>query len=161
MRASILLVTVSIAACGTTPPAGGGAACGIAAVAGPAMVLAEFATPGATLSVPPANLPAHAVARFVAGPTAAAVLGRNGDSLEVGVEGGIPEGAKVGFGVLLTDPTQRIRGLFIFDGLPVLGAPSIGSVTVGPTRVPLLGVSLDPARFEDPRCPFFPDSVLQ
>jgi len=161
MRVPILLAAVSISACGTTPPAGGGAACGIAAVAGPAMVLTEFGTPGATLTVPPADLPAHAVARFVAGPAAAAVLGRNGDSLEVGVEGGLPENAKVGFGVLLTDQKQAIRGVLLYDGLPVLGAPSLGSVTVGPTRVPLQGISIDPARFEDPRCPFFPDSVLR
>jgi hypothetical protein len=26
--------------------------------------------------------------------------------------------------------------------------------------LPLLGIQLDPARFEDPRCPLFPDSLL-
>ena len=161
MRAALLLIAVTTAACGTTPPAGSGTACGIAAVAGPAMVLSEFSTPGATLAVPPATLPGQVVARFVAGPAAAAVLGRNGDSLEVGVDGGIPENAKVGFGVLLTDPVGTVRGLLIYDGLPVLGAPSIGTVTVGPSRVPLLGIAVDPARFEDPRCPFFPDSILR
>lgn len=161
MRVLLLIATFAVAACGNTPPAGSGTACGIAAVTGPAMVLSEFSTPSATLTVPPASLPAHAVARFVAGPAAAAVLGRNGDSLEVGVEGGIPEHAKVGFGVLVTDPVGSVRGLLIYDGLPVLGAPNIGSVTVGPTRVPLLGISIDPSRVEDPHCPFFPDSVLR
>jgi hypothetical protein len=161
MRAVLLLIAATSAACGTTPPAGDGTACGIAAVAGPAMVLTEFSTAGATLSVPPATLPPRTVARFVAGPTAAAVVGRNGDSLEVGVEGGIPENARVGFGVLLTDPVGSVRGVLVYDGLPVLGAPRIGTVTVGPTRVPLLGLAIDPARFEDPRCPFFPDSILR
>ena len=161
MRAILLLATFAVAACGPTAPAGSGTACGIAAVAGPAMVLSEFSTPSATLTVPPANFPARAVARFVAGPAAAAVLGRNGDSLEVGVEGGIPEHTQVGYGVLVTDPVGSVRGLLVFDGLPVLGAPRIGSVTVGPTRVPLLGISIDPSRVEDARCPFFPDSILR
>lgn len=41
MRPSLLLILPVLAAC--TPPAGGGrTSCGIAAVAGPAMVLAEF-----------------------------------------------------------------------------------------------------------------------
>lgn len=161
MRAPLLIISALLAACGPQRPAGTGAACGIAAVAGPAMVLGEFSTPGATLATAPATLPPRTVARFVAGPAAVAVVGRSGDTLEVGVDGGIPQGMKVGFGVLLTDTRQSVRGVFIYDGFPVSGAPVLGNLTVGPSRVPLLGISIDPARMEDPRCPFFPDSLLQ
>jgi hypothetical protein len=49
----------------------------------------------------------------------------------------------------------------LYEGTPVEGAPQIGTVSVGNTTVPLIGIQLDPARIEDPRCPFFPDSVIQ
>lgn len=160
MRPSLVLLIPTLLAC--TPPAGGGrTSCGIAAVAGPAMVLSEFNTPGAPLATAPSALPGHLVARFVAGGAAPAVVGRAGDSLEVGIEGGVPARSHPGFGVLLTDPRGNALGVLVYDGTPVLGAPVIGSVTVGSVRVPLLGLTLDPARVQDPRCPFFPDSTLQ
>ena len=160
MRRSLLLIIPVLAAC--TPPAGGGrTSCGIAAVAGPAMVLSEFNTQGAPLATAPSALPGQLAARFVAGPAAPAVVGRAGDSLEVGVEGGVPADMHPGFGVLLTDRTGNALGVLVYDGAPVIGAPVIGSVTVGPVRVPLLGLALDPARVQDPSCPFFPDSTLQ
>jgi|SRR5688572_17779322 len=161
MRAAFLIFATPLLACGPARPAGEGAACGIAAVAGPAMVLSEFSSADAALTVPPATIPPRAVARFVAGPAASAVLGRRGDSLEVGVDGGVPAGNNVGFGVLMTDRAGAVRGVLVYDGLPVGGAPVLGNLTVGAVRVPLLGIALDSARVEDPRCPFFPDSVLQ
>jgi hypothetical protein len=48
----------------------------------------------------------------------------------------------------------------LYEGTPVEGAPQIGTVTVGATTLPLIGIQVDPSRIEDPRCPFFPDSVL-
>lgn len=79
----------------------------------------------------------------------------------IGIEGTLPPGAKPGFGVLVLDPSERARGVVVYEGLPVEGAPHIGSVSFGTVRVPLIGIQVDPARFEDPRCPFFPDSVLR
>ena len=121
MRAVLLILTTPLLACGSPRPAGEGAACGIAAVAGPAMVLSELSRANTALPVPPAILPAHAVARFVAGPAASAVLGRRGDSLEVGVDGGVPPGSNVGFGVLVADPSGVVRGVLVYDGVPVGG----------------------------------------
>jgi hypothetical protein len=161
MRATFLILLTPLIACGPQRPEGGGAACGIAAVAGPAMVLSEFDRAEATLTAPPATIPPRAVARFVAGPAASAMLGRRGDSLEVGIDGGVPAGSGVGFGVLMTDRAGAVRGVLVYDGVPVSGAPVLGNLTVGAARVPLLGIALDSARVEDPRCPFFPDSVLQ
>jgi hypothetical protein len=100
------------------------------------------------------------VARFVAGPARAAGVGRRGDSLEVGIEGALPATAHPGFGVLVTDTKAVVRGVLVFDGAPVLNAPVLGEVTTGPTRVPLIGITLDPTRVENPGCPFFPDSTL-
>lgn len=161
MRATYLILLTPLLACGPQRPAGSGAACGIAAVAGPAMVLSEFSSPDAALLAPPATIPPRAVARFVAGPAASAVVGRRGDSLEVGIDGGVPAGTNIGFGVLMTDRAGTVRGVLVYDGLPVGGVPVLGNLTVGAARVPLLGIAIDSARVEDPRCPFFPDSVLQ
>lgn len=160
MRRSLPLLLLLATAC--SPPRGdGGATCGIAAVAGPTLILSEFNTPGATLSRAPTTLPGQLVARFVAGPASHAIIGRRGDSLEVGVDGGIPKGMVPGFGVLLVSRTSQARGVLIYDGTPILNAPSLGAVTVGAFRVPLLGLMVDSGRVEDPRCPFFPDSLLQ
>lgn len=160
MRPSLLIILPVLAAC--TPPAGGGrTSCGIAAVAGPALVLSEFGAHSLVLATAPTGLPERLVARFVAGPAVPAIVGRAGDSLEVGVEGGIPAEMHPGFGILLTGLDGKAMGVLIYDGTPIVGAQAIGNVTIGPSRVPLFGAALDPARIQDARCPFFPDSTLQ
>jgi hypothetical protein len=62
--------------------------------------------------------------------------------------------------VLVVDQQERPRGVMIFEGDPVEGAPRLGEVSLGTASVPLIGIQLDPGKIEDPRCPFFPDSVL-
>ena len=69
--ATILLLLA--AACGEGNPR---SACGVAALAGPTMLLSEFATPGQTLGLPPDSLPPRLVARMVAGPAMPAIVGR-------------------------------------------------------------------------------------
>jgi hypothetical protein len=101
------------------------------------------------------------VARFAAGPASPALVGRNSDTHEVGVAGGLPQGSTPGVGVLVLARGGGPAGVLIYNGSPVLGAPPIGYVTAGPARVPLLGIQVDLARIQDPRCPFFPDSVLR
>lgn len=152
------LLAVLVAACGDQPPR---SACGIAALAGPTMLLSEFATPGQTLGLPPDSLPARLVARVVAGPALPALTGRTDSGWAIGVEGSIPEGITPGFGVLVLAPGGVARGVLIYEGAPVAQAPVIGSVTLGAATRPLLGIQVDPARYEDPKCPVFPDSVAQ
>ena len=158
---SLLFVAAALAACG-----GGGksssTACGIAALAGPAQLIGEFGVRNQTLGSPPAVLPEQLVARLATGPAFRAVTGRQpGDSLWViGVDGSLPAKVKLGYGVLVLDPQEKARGIMLYEGLPVERAPHIGTVTMGAATVPLIGVQTDPKRFEDPSCPFFPDSVL-
>jgi hypothetical protein len=78
----------------------------------------------------------------------------------IGVQGTIPSPIRPGFGVLIMDPAGAARGLMIFESRPIPGAPEIGKLNVDTLMLPLIGIQLDPARFEDPRCPLFPDSVL-
>lgn len=139
----------------------GSAACGLASLAGPTALLGQFSVPDQTLASPPRNLPERLVVRLVAGPAYPAIVGRSDTLWVIGVEGGLPPNVKPGFGVLILDQEERARGAMLYEGSPVEGAPSIGSVSVGNSTVPLIGIQLDPAKVEDPRCPFFPDSVLQ
>jgi hypothetical protein len=155
----LLVVLLAVGACGKSADRGN-PACGLAALAGPTALLTQFSVPRQTLSRPPARLPEHLVTRLVAGPALPAIVGRSDSLLVIGVDGAIPATIKPGYGVLVLDTTERARGVMLFEGLPVEGAPSIGTVNLGATTLPLIGIQLDPSRIEDPRCPFFPDSVL-
>jgi len=141
--------------------AAGAAACGLASLAGPTALLGQFSVPNQTLASPPKNLPERLVVRLVAGPAYRAIVGRSDSLWVIGMEGTLPPKVKPGFGVVVLDRGGRARGVMMFEGTPVEGAPPIGTVSVGNLTVPLLGIQLDPRRIEDPRCPFFPDSVLR
>jgi hypothetical protein len=139
----------------------GSAACGLAALAGATALLTQFSVPDQTLGSPPRQLPERMVVRLVAGPAYPAIVGRADSLWIIGVEGRLPPKVKPGFGVLVLDKGGKTRGTLLFEGTPVEGAPEIGTVTMGNETVPLIGIQLDPARIEDPRCPFFPDSIIR
>jgi hypothetical protein len=155
----LFLLLMLAAACGKTAERGN-PACGLAALAGPTALLTQFSVPRQTLSKPPAKLPERLVARVVAGPALPAIVGRSDSLLVIGVEGTVPATIKPGYGVLVLDTAEQARGVMLYEGRPVEGAPPIGTVSLGSETLPLIGIALDPARIEDPRCPFFPDSVL-
>jgi hypothetical protein len=161
LRHSWCLIVLALgAACGGRE-GGGRAACGLAALAGPTALLTQFGVPNQTLSEPPRGLPERLVVRVVAGDAYPAVVGRTDSLLVVGVEGSLPAKARPGFGVLVVDPQERTRGIMLYDGDPVEGAPRLGNVSVGGVTVPLLGIQLDPAKVEDANCPLFPDSLVR
>jgi hypothetical protein len=155
--ATLLVLTACGASDGRVP-----ATCGLAAVAAASTLLEQFTVPNRTLSAPPASLPERAIARVVADGAFPAVVGRTDTLLVIGVEGNPPSGTKVGFGVLVVDPSERVQGVMLYEGSPIPGAPRLGEVSLGGSSVPLIGVQADPATFTDPNCPsLFPDSVLQ
>jgi len=137
------------------------ASCGLAALAGPTALLGQFGVPGQTLSAPPRGLPERLVVRLVAGPANPAIVGRSDSMLVIGMNGSIPAGSKPGFGVLVVDRSAKARGILLYEGAPVENAPEIGTVSVAGSTVPLVGIQLDPVKYEDPRCPLFPDSVIR
>ncbi len=159
-RVGLISLVTLLAACEGSS-GGGDPVCGVAMLAGPTTLLTQFEVPNQTLSEPPRDLPERLVARFVAGPAAPAIVGRTDSLVVLGVEAGAPPGANAGFGVLVVDQQERPRGVLLYEGDPVEGAPRIGDVSIGSATVPLIGVQVDPAKIEDPRCPFFPDSVLR
>jgi hypothetical protein len=158
-RLLCLVPLLALAACG--PPRSGGA-CGLTAIAGATMLLQEFGVPEQTLGEPPAWLPPRLVARVAAGPAFEAVVGRTPDSAWViGIDGTLPVTIKPGFGVLVLDKAGEARGVMVYESEPLQGAPLIGKLAVDSLMLPLIGIQLDPSRFEDPRCPLFPDSLLR
>jgi hypothetical protein len=161
----LLAVLVALAAACDRSSGGSGsagsAACGLAALAGPTALLGQFSMPNQTLVSPPRNLSERMVVRMVAGPAYQAIVGRSDSLWIIGVEGAPPANVKPGFGVLVLDQSGRARGVLLYEGAPVEGAPEIGTVSIGSLTVPLIGIQLDPAKIEDPRCPLFPDSVIQ
>lgn len=164
MIRALLLTFLALSACGRSSDrrsSGGSAACGLAALAGPTALLAQFSVADQTLASPPRNLPERLAVRLVAGPAYPAIVGRSDSLWIIGVEGGLPAGVKPGFGVLVLDQSGKARGVLLYEGKPVEGAPEIGSVSIGSVTAPLIGIQLDPAKVEDPRCPLFPDSVIQ
>jgi hypothetical protein len=163
MHRCLLVALLLIAACGRSPDerSADSAACGLAMLAGPTALLTQFSVPNQTLSSPPRRLPERLVVRLVAGPAYPAIVGRSDSLWVIGVEGSLPPKVKPGFGVLIIDQSGKSRGAMLFEGAPVEGAPPIGTVSVGNATVPLIGIQLDPAKIEDPRCPFFPDTVIQ
>jgi hypothetical protein len=163
MPRHVLPLLCFVLACDRSPEkrSADSAACGLASLAGPTALLGQFSVPDQTLASPPRNLPERLVVRLVAGPAYPAIVGRSDSLWVIGVDGGLPANVKPGFGVLILDQEGKARGAMLYEGTPVEGAPPIGSVSVGNATVPLIGIQLDPARIEDPRCPFFPDSVLR
>ena len=139
-----------------------GGVCGLTAIAGATMPLQEFGVPHQTLSEAPAQLPPRLVTRIAAGPAFEGVVGRTeaGDWI-VGVEGSLPAAIRPQFGVLILDQAGTARGVMLYESEPIRGAPPVGKVSVDSLMLPLLGIQLDPARFEDPRCPLFPDSIIR
>jgi hypothetical protein len=135
--------------------------CGIALMAGATVVLDQFSTPGQTLSTPPGSLPERLVARLAPGPAYPAIVGRIDSLLAIGVEGTLPPNVALGYGVLMVDPAGGARGVLLYQGDPIGGAPLLGTVTMGAVERPLIGIRIPVAMYEDAGCPTFPDSVLR
>ena len=157
-RSTILGISipVALAACGSR---GGGASCGFAGVAGANLLLGAFAEPNRTLSAPPRRLPATLPVRVVAGALYTGDVTPADSLVTVTLRDSLPSSIIPGSGVLVQDPSGRTRGVVIYEAMPVAGAPTIGTLVSGRLKAPLVGIQVDLSRFEDPKCPTFPDSA--
>lgn len=153
---SRLLLLAALAGCGKSD--GPSATCGISSLTAPLVVLESFGKGNLLDQVPP-DFPTSTVVRFVAGPAVkGSIQPDSSGKLRVTVSSR-PEGAKAGYAVLVTDGRFRVQGVLIYEGAPVPGATTLGSVVFPDGAIPLLGVRLDPRTIADPRCPLFPDSL--
>ncbi len=149
----VLALAVLASGCAAEGPS---PTCGIAAMTGPLIALEGFARGDALVTVP-AGLPPSLPARFVAGPTASALVSTDASGLLVAsVDAPVPENSRPGYGVLLLDRSRDPLGILVYDGAPVRGALALGTVAVGDSLLPLLGLEVTPSAIEDARCPLFP-----
>lgn len=156
VRSAATFLAGSLAACG--PSDQPSVSCGIAAMTGPLVVLESFGR-GNGLAAVPSSVPASLPVRLVAGPVLRGIVGKNDSTgWVVGAEGALPQDAATGYGVLIVHRGEA-QGVLVFDGQPVAGATVLGSVALGDTIIPLLGVRVDPAAIADSACPVFPDSA--
>jgi len=146
-----------VAACGGQKS--GGYGCGLSAMTGTSLLLDEFTRPGNTLSTVPSNVPGVLPVRIALGPSFRAVTGRADSNLIVGVEGTLPARPELGFGVLVVSSAGAAQGVLLYEGSPIHGAPLLGTVNAGAKNLPLIGIQADIARFQEPTCPIFPDSL--
>lgn len=153
----LALCLITTTACSS----GGSMACGITALAGATVLLDQFSTPRQTLSEAPVTAPEIIPVRVAAGPALRGLVTLVEDGWAVTVEGGLPPGDAPGFGVLVLDPGGQPRGVMLYSGAQVSGAPVIGLVRAGTAEAPLLGIRADIAGLEALGCPFFPDSVAR
>jgi hypothetical protein len=161
VRSTLLAMSLgtSLTACGGH---GGSASCGFAGVAGANLLLGAFAEPNQTLSAAPRRLPATLPVRVVAGALYTADVTRDDSTtVTITLRDSLPSRIVPGSGVLVKDTTGRTRGVVLYEAVPVAGAPRIGTLVSGSVTAPLVGIQVDPSRFEDPRCPMFPDSTAQ
>lgn len=124
------------------------------------MLLEEF-TRGRALTSTPDSMPEVLVVRLAAAQAFRGLVGRTDSAWVIGIEGSLPDNVKPGFGVLVVDPAGGARGVVIYEGPPIPGAPVLGTVNLGDLTVPLLGLRASVAAFEEPNCPLFPDSLVR
>ncbi len=142
---------------------GGGtrsAACGIAQVAGPAIVQQQLDDTRQILTAAPRGLPATLPVRVVGQRQGTAAI-EAGDAVAVRYSGeGFPTDPQVGFGLLVVDDTsQRVVGVLIYDAVAPRERPELGYVTNGERSIPLFGVRVSWLDVNNPRCPLLGDSA--
>lgn len=157
MSRFVPVLFLTVLACGGEPR--GTPACGIAALAAPTLLLDQFRVEGRVLSVAPDFPPAVLPVRISAGPALRGVVSNPGTGWIVGVDGPLPPGPPPGFGVLVVDRIEGPRGVVLYEGQPIRGAPVIGQVATSRASIPLIGLEIPFAEFDQVACPFFPDSL--
>jgi hypothetical protein len=133
--------------------------CGIAALAGPSLLLEEFTKPGRTLSAVPHGMPEVLPVRMAASDAYRGIVGEADTTWIIGIDAPLPAKPTPGFGVLLVDVEKGPQGVLLFEGPPIARAPILGSVNAGSLNVPLIGIRTALQNFQDPHCPLFPDSL--
>jgi len=159
MRPLPLCSALALAAVAGCTRSGTDPMCGMTALAGATMLLDQFSVPRQTLSEAPVEPPPILPVRIAAGPARRGLVSLEGPGWVVTVEGDIPAETLPGFGVLVVDEGGSARGVLLFSGLPIRGAPGIGRVRAGELDLPMLALRTDVAGLETEGCPFFPDSL--
>jgi hypothetical protein len=156
MNYRVLSLVLVVAACnrGTS----GSPTCGIAAIAGPALITSQLTNARAVLTDPPRGAPDSLpvlVLQQKSRDYGAVIVGRDAEGkISMQYRGqGFPGR---GYGLLVVDDTsQRAMGVMVLDQEDPKGHPAIGTIIGGSTALNLYGVRVDWASVSNPRCPLF------
>jgi hypothetical protein len=140
--------------------------CGIAQLAGPALIQQQLANLSYVLTEAPRGLPASLPARVVfvgeglKPPPGEVLIAYAGQQLVMGYQGtGFPA-APGGYGLLVVDDsTRRAQGVLLYESQVPRNYPELGTVTGADRNIPLFGVRVDWAGVNNPRCPLLGDAM--
>lgn len=129
--------------------------CGIANMAGAAMVLEQFRVPGKLFNDLPDELDGVVPARVVGYGTARALTAVGPDGAVLGFEGdGFP--AVPGFGVILVeDSLDTFKGVLVVETEPPQGLEPLGTISSATATLPLFGLRVAWSAVSSERCPLF------
>ncbi|OLC05771.1 MAG: hypothetical protein AUH42_06815 [Gemmatimonadetes bacterium 13_1_40CM_70_11] len=136
------------------------ASCGLAQLAGPALIQQQLTIAPSVLTDPPRGLPDSMPARVVGVQVQGHVLvAYAGGRLALGYAGeAFPAGSvsdTTTYGLLVVDDsTQRAQGVLVYEShRPPKTYPQLGTLTGADRTIPLYGVRVDWAGVNNPRCP--------
>jgi len=154
MKRALLIVPAALIACEEGNPENS-FACGIAAVAGPMMVLEQFAVPGKVLREVPAGVAGVVPARVVGHGTARALVGDGPEGVVLGYEGAnFPTPPAFGL-MVVEDSLDTFKGVLIFGTQPPPGLPLLGSISDARYTLPLHGLRVSWTAVSNEQCPLF------
>jgi len=156
MRRTLLsLALVLVAAC--KGGSSGSPTCGIALLAGPALITSQLSNARAVLTDPPRGIPDSLPALVIQqrNDRGAVIVGRDAAG-RVSMQFRGPSFPSRGYGLLVVDDTsQRAMGVLILDQEEPQRHPAIGTIIGMSTALNLYGVLVDWASVNNPRCPLF------
>ena len=160
VRSSRLCFIVTAALLGSACSGGGRGSptCGIAAIAGPALITSQLANARAVVTDPPRGVP-DSLPTLIIQPksrdTGVVIVSRDAAGRVTMLYRGVGFPSR-GYGLLVVDDTsQRAMGVLIVDQEEPARHPAIGTLIGGSTALNLYGVRVDWASVSNPRCPLF------
>lgn len=148
-------LVLAVAACGGGRGAAGSPTCGIAMIAGPALIQQQLNNGRAVLTDPPRGLPDSLPAIVIQQKSAMVLVGRDAEG-RISMQYRGPGFPPQGYGLLVVDDTsQRAMGVLILEQPEPPQHPRIGTIIYGTTVLNLFGVRVDWMSVNNPRCPLF------
>jgi len=159
MNRTIAILALVITACGRGGGSGSGSpTCGIAAIAGPALITNQLENARAVLTDPPRGVPDSLPALIIQQKSrdfGAVIVTRDAEGKVSMLYRGNGFPAR-GYGLLVVDDTsQRALGVMVLDQEEPQRHPAIGSIIGGGSALSLYGVRVDWASVSNSRCPLF------
>ena len=135
----------------------GSPTCGIALIAGPALIQQQLSNARAVLTDPPRGLPDSLPALVIQQKTGAGavIVGKDAEG-KISMQYRGPGFPAQGYGLLVVDDTsQRAMGVIVYESQEPTRHPRIGTIIGGSSALNVYGVRVDWSNVSNPRCPLF------